>query len=221
MKKKKTLKASFVVTVAANAAAIAAIGCTSEVITNPPFVECPAGMPLEGDDCNPDVGSCSYSDECGNEMTATCDGGTWAITSASSCNPPPVLECPATIPVSGDTCFGEGECQYTDECGLPVTATCPGSAWEVVYAGTCNPPPPCNAWTTETDCTAFPDCVWHEPGCGDPASIPSLPAAGCFSAIPCKDDLNCTVGTCNQVMVLPSCVEMGCDACGEAVNLCF
>lgn len=287
MKKRKPLKPSFVVTVAAGTAALATAGCFGEIITNPPpadcpdaescdppLLRCPISPPAEGADCGPGEGSCSYKDECGQTnliascgeggweleytggtcnpppvecpetapkqggacqpgygsctyvdecgqvyLTATCGGAGWEVEHGGvSCNPP-AIECPETVPSHGASCDGWGYCEYSDECGSPVTATCGDYTWEVKYEGTCNPPPPCEYLGQEA-CGYDPACVWHTPGCGDPGSIPALPQAGCFSVTPCETDADCPIGTCQQVMVTPDCVDEGCDACGMAVDLC-
>ncbi|MEZ4295636.1 MAG: hypothetical protein R3B70_11720 [Polyangiaceae bacterium] len=270
MKKKKTLKASFIVTVAAGAAAgslsMGAAGCFVSTTNPPPADDCPAVQPAIGsacdasgtctysDECENDIvftcpagaweaqfegtcnppmvecpetlpanetacdgiGTCEYIDDCGLSSTASCEGGQWAVTPAAPCNPP-ILECPDLVPATGEACVGIGTCEYSDECGLPITATCDGASWAVQYEGTCNPPPPCE-FLGEEGCGLDPTCVWHEPGCGD-SEIPALPAAGCFSVTPCSTDADCPAGTCQQVMVAPSCLPE-CDACGEAVSVC-
>jgi len=141
---KKPLRAAFVVTLA-----LAAGGCDSEiscddpnVACNPPIVDCPAAVPTSGDSCDSDVGSCSYTDDCGSDVTATCDG-TWSIEIAS-CNPPPPGDCPEQIPSFGEECDpAVGDCQYLDECEQPITASCNGATWEIEEGGSCNPPAPC------------------------------------------------------------------------------
>jgi hypothetical protein len=169
--KKKNLKASFVMTFAGTAATLAAPGCGT-VVTNPPIPFCPDTVPQTGQDCEPD-----------------------------------------SAPVEG--------CTYQDECGLDIEASClPDGSWEVLYAGTCNPPAACSAYSDPDSCATDPSCRWLAPGCGDPAGIPALAAAGCFDITPCVDDTSCASGTCQQVMVVPSCVEQGCDSCGEATTVC-
>lgn len=177
MKKRKALRASFVVTFAAGAAAgtaaVGAAGCQFST-TNPP----------------------ACTDDC------------------------PDYTCPEQMPTAGAPCDGQTGCGYgSDECGNPIEFSCNDVAeWEQTPIATCNPPPPCEV-LGQDGCALDPMCVWHEPGCGDPASIPALPMAGCFSATPCATDGDCPVGTCQQVMVLPACAP-DCDSCGEAVFLC-
>jgi hypothetical protein len=223
--KKRSLKASFVITFAGSSAALVAPGCLSDVTSNPPGISssCPEASPVHGDPCADSALVCSYSDGCGSFDMVCGDDGRWTTNYSVSCNPPPPLYCPDTIPMHGDpTCFGEGTCDYMDECGLPVTASCEGTAWNVVYQGTCNPPPACDLLGTPEECTGGGACRWLTPGCGDPATTPALPEAGCYPLGDCVDDTSCAAGAaCKQFMVTPSCVDEGCDACGQAVSLCL
>ncbi len=223
MKKRKPLKPSFVVTVAAGTVAFATSGCFGEVTTNPPYVEpeCPEALPSAGSPCEEEM-TCEYDSECG-PLETTCEEGKWsAAREPLSCNPPPI-ECPETEPAEGGDCtpgWGGNVCYYTDECGQTyLEATCGEAGWALEYVGgTCNPPAPCEYLGVD-GCGFDPTCVWHTPGCGD-ETIPALPQAGCFTATGCATDADCLVGTCQQVMVTPDCVEEGCAACGVAVMLC-
>jgi hypothetical protein len=223
--KKRSLKASFVITFAGSAAALAAPACTSGYTTNPPEVSCPDVTPYSGAPCSDPGLACASADPCGSEVMYTCSAdGVWIADYTVSCNPPPVLVCPATIPIHGDpTCFGDGTCNYTDECGLAVTASCLGGAWEVASQGACNPPPPpCDIYGTADECSGAGYCRWLAPGCGDPEGIPALPAAGCHPISDCVDDTGCAAGAaCKQFMVTPSCAPDGCDSCGEATSICL
>lgn len=222
--KKRSLKASFVVTFTGSAAVLAAPGCYADVTSNPPPVvdTCPNVAPNSGDACASPGLSCPY-DPCESPSFTCSSEGAWEADYVVSCNPPPVLQCPEAIPTHGDaSCFGEGTCSYTDECALPVTATCPGGTWEVVYQGTCNPPAPCDLFGTAEDCALAGYCRWFTPGCGDPESIPALPEAGCYPLEACVGDADCSPGSaCKQVMVTPDCVPEGCNSCGQAVSLCL
>lgn len=221
--KKKSLKASFVVTFAGSAAVLAAPGCFSDVTQNPPGVPaCPEAAPISGDACGYPGLTCPY-EECGSPEMKCSNEGVWTVEYTVSCNPPPVLSCPDTLPTHGDpTCFGEGTCEYTDECGGAVTASCPAGAWEVVYQGTCNPPAPCDLFGTAEECGTTGYCRWLTPGCGDPNTIPALPQAGCYPLDDCAGGAACAAGTaCKSFMVTPDCVPDGCDACGAEVSLCL
>lgn len=221
MKKRKTLRSSFVVTFAGTASlAAAAAGCDTMIITNPPPTACPDLVPASGEACDlAEVDpECIYQDECGNDVTATCDGSDWTVEYTTSCNPPPVLSCPADLPLQGDPCWGEGSCTY-DACGGPVTVTCPVDQYELQYASTCNPPPPCEGYTTVEGCTTDPTCRWLVPGCADSTQTP-LPAEGCFPIAPCVDDTECAGLTCTEVMMLPPCEGDGC-ACGAPTSVCL
>jgi hypothetical protein len=58
---------------------------------------------------------------------------------------PPSVDCPATVPTSGDACDADlldVGCSYDDPCTGTVTATCTAGGWTLEYEGTCNPPPP-------------------------------------------------------------------------------
>lgn len=148
--KKRSLKAPFVVTFASSAAVLAGPGCSSEFTSNPPPTTgiCPDTPPNSGEACSSPGLSCSY-DPCVSPSFTCSSNGAWEADYVVSCNPPPVLECPQTIPMHGEaSCFGEGTCDYTDECGLPITASCPGGTWEVMSQGTCNPPAPCDLFGT-------------------------------------------------------------------------
>jgi hypothetical protein len=143
---RKPLRAAFVATVA-----LAAGGCDSDgdcddpYTCNPPIVECPAAVPTTGDGCDPEVGTCNYTDDCGSAIAASCDDGTWSVEIAS-CNPPPPGDCPTEAPTNGDSCADPeiGGCSYADECGQSFSASCNGSTWEVDEPiASCNPPPPC------------------------------------------------------------------------------
>lgn len=146
---KKPLRAAFVVT----ASLVGAAGCGSVVdpvdpceveSCNPPIVECPAAVPNSGDSCDPEVGTCHYTDDCGSDVPASCDDGIWSVEIAT-CNPPPPGDCPAEAPLDGDECDDPevGGCSYTDDCGQSYGASCNGSTWEVDPIASCNPPPPC------------------------------------------------------------------------------
>jgi hypothetical protein len=224
--KKRSLKASFVITFAGSAAALAAPACSSGYTGNPPAPEvtCLDVAPNSGAPCSDPGLACVSADPCGSEVTYTCSAdGVWTADYTVSCNPPPVLVCPDTIPMHGDpTCFGEGTCNYTDECGLAVTASCSAGAWEVNTQGICTPPPPCDSFGTADQCGMAGYCRWLTPGCGDPDGIPALPAAGCHPLEACVDGMSCPAGSaCEQVMVTPSCVDEGCDACGVATSVCL
>ncbi|MBL8739617.1 MAG: hypothetical protein JNK04_00940 [Myxococcales bacterium] len=142
---KKPLRAAFVVT----AALATGAGCGSTVSPcevescNPPIPECPVAMPSTGDSCDPELGTCGYVDDCGSDVTASCEDGEWVV-DIGSCNPPPPGDCPAQVPAAGDPCDPEvGSCQYADDCGQTITASCNGATWEVDPVSSCNPPPPC------------------------------------------------------------------------------
>src|SRR5688500_3104646 len=99
--KKRSLKASFVVTFAGSAAALAAPCCFSSVSTNstnPQEITCPDVAPNSGEACTTPGLACSYSDLCGGPEVKCSDDGVWSVEYTVSCNPPEVLVCPATIP---------------------------------------------------------------------------------------------------------------------------
>jgi hypothetical protein len=219
MKKRKPLKTSFVVTFSSTAAMlVAATGCDGLVslvsTSNPPGLYCPTERPATGDACDSSQvpEECVYEnqDECGNSITVTCESSQWATDfGGSSCNPPPVLECTPETPAQGDPCFGEGSCTYSDDCGSPITASCPMGTWDVQYEVICNPPAPCEAYDTKDGCGLGPSCRWLEPGCAEGAEVP-LPQAGCYPEAPCVDDTECAGLTCQEVYAMPDC---GLDTC--------
>ena len=283
---KKPLRAAFVVTVA-----LATSGCDSEVscddpnvACNPPIVDCPAVIPNGGDSCDPEVGSCGYLDDCGSEVTASCDDGSWSV-DIGSCNPPPPGECPAEAPAAGAPCDPEvGSCSYADECGQSFTVSCNGSSWEIDEPiASCNPPPPCPdilpaegdpcelspggtpvgcQYDIETACgpaVASADCVaveeqglvwqvtappctppepncfnyanagvceadstcrWLVPGCGGQGD-PGF-AAGCFPALECTVGPNDNCGEFQECVTLnhDPCWNSNCGSCGADTNAC-
>ncbi len=169
MQHRRSLRASFVVTVAATVGALNA-GCGSEVkpITNPPFIECPSTPPTNGSACTASLGSCSYACASGGSGTASCLNGVWQ-SQITSCNPPapdvpdpsdvvdasdasdvtalpdttpPV--CPTTVPMRGSPCVAGTlpvMCNYGDCLGSPTLfARCTSGAWDIAEVS-CNPPP--------------------------------------------------------------------------------
>jgi hypothetical protein len=155
MRTKKTLKSAFVVTVATGAALVAGAGCQNQIIggDEAPITGCPETLPAHRGGCDA-PGQCTYVDECGFPLVASCDGeGFWSIEAQISCNPPPPdpppdpppATCPTTQPTPGTACYdstlyctyGEGEFG----CPGPEAVCLPDGTWEV-YETSCNPPPP-------------------------------------------------------------------------------
>lgn len=159
-KKRRVLRAAFVVTT--SVAATGAAGCGSDVMTNPPPIECPNGVPTLGTSC-PEEGECTYTSECSSDIIATCEAdGTWDVEYTGTCNPPPPVECPTATPIDGDDCFEPQNCSYGDPCGGSVNASCDGVTWTVEYSNdTCNPPPPCPGELPEegSECNLTPGGV--------------------------------------------------------------
>ena len=185
----------------------------------PPPLSCPEIMPAEGDGCFGE-GSCEYESGCGDVFVMSCPVDEFVFDSIPPpCNPPPLLECPETVPQAGGACFGEGSCEYTDECGQPIIVTCPEGVYDVKFNVSCNPPPPCGIWTDAESCIPWPSCRWLEPGC-DGGGGASLAAAGCFPAEPCTSDAECEIDqSCAEVSVLPLCDGPDCP-CGEVTTAC-
>lgn len=189
---------------------------------------CPEVEPLEGDSCIGEDVSCRYEagiGECDpSARTYACDGGVWSAPLHDRCSPPPP-ECPATEPAPMTTCdpYLEGvTCEYDTgvDCGPgSVAYTCEGGVWSDPMVPRCALPPCQDAGDADT-CEGW-GCRWLEPGCGD-ESIASLPGAGCFDAAPCGEE-GCLFAdqVCTQVMVLPDCVDEGCDACGQSDFVCL
>lgn len=164
MQHRRSLRASFVVTVAAAVGALNT-GCSSEPqpITNPPLIECPSAPPTHGSACTASLGSCSYSCTSGGQGTASCPNGVWE-SQIGTCNPPPpdvVVDvadasdvttppdatptmCPAAAPVRGSACTAGTTaltCNYGDCFGSPtIMARCTAGAWDLLEVS-CNPPP--------------------------------------------------------------------------------
>jgi hypothetical protein len=162
---KRTLRASFVVTVTSGA--LVGIGCGSTVVStpdasppdaiiNPPFdgppivdvaADSPDVLPL------PDLGNPPAPD----------------VPDAA------VTSCPPSAPTPGGACDPtlSRVCTYGDCLGRPTTeARCAGGAWEV-QESTCNPPPPEECPTTVPMPGAA--CTYVGPGCNYGTCPPSGP----------------------------------------------
>lgn len=223
MKKRKTLRASFVVTLAGTASmAIAAPGCIYGGTTNPPPTSyCPETTPSAGSSCDPDETGpeCLYhNDQCG-DVIASCIDATWQV-DYGTCEVAWVV-CPDVAPITEGTCEGEGTCEYSDECGQTITATCLSVRWDTQYpAFSCNGPPPCQTKDTAEGCATDPTCRWLTPGCAEGFDT-ALPQEGCYPATPCIDDMGCNLSsTCQEVVVLPPCEADGCP-CAAPTKVCL
>lgn len=188
------LRAPFVVTVAATAAAaVATLPACGSVVT-----ESPSDTGAGGSTGNASSGtgsSASVQGAGGATASATGAGGSQA-------------ECPVIAPVQGAPCASSGlVCDYTDECGQIFTVSCAAGSWEYADGpSTCNPPiPECPAAPPEDGspcpmaglaCTydrnhpcgsrVVAECgddlawdVWEDvPPCNPPPCPDELPAAG-------------------------------------------
>lgn len=206
-KARRALKAAFVVTASLGAGGCDWGGTTNPPPTNPPFIDCPSSVPTEGAACEPpDDGSCTYPDDCNLEIIASCTEGSWEVEYSGTCNPPPPGECPEELPFELDNCSEPMSCDYQDECGQDIQATCDGSEWSVSEPmESCNPPAPCPqdlpamgslceeefgppegcSWEAETSCgpaTVTGECSPDEDGSGyvweltAPPCTPEVPA---------------------------------------------
>ncbi|XYH92632.1 hypothetical protein ACMHYB_32740 [Sorangium sp. So ce1128] len=145
-KKRKVLRAPFIVTVAAAASlagAVALPGCDPTVQGG----SCPEEEPERGSSCEADDLSCDYIDSCDNPIGYECVDGAWQVESEISCNPPPPPECPAEMPATGSACWQIGAgCAYggPPDCPEPTIVTCgDDGTWSVTtIAVSCNPPAP-------------------------------------------------------------------------------
>ncbi|XXX71943.1 hypothetical protein WMF30_30285 [Sorangium sp. So ce134] len=203
----------------------------------PPPPECPETFPETGSACWQIGANCAHNNppDCPEPTIVTCgEDGTWSVTVAVSCNPPPPA-CPETTPEDGDPCAGGiGTCGYMmpTGCGpMPIDAACvlEGDTWRwQVHEIFCNPPPPdqCIAAATPAACAGLgPACLWFVPGCADGSGAPALPAAGCFPSVMCKTDDACPPGTLCQEVVINPCIasspdEPTCAACGFTKSIC-
>lgn len=141
MKKRKSLKPAFVVTIAAGAVALAAGGCSGEVaLSNSSLVHCPDATPRDGDVCQKDAQTCDYPGAGACEhLRATCSGGQWSVASEiAPCNPP-YPDCGDETPAPGAACdVVGGSCFYLDACGSStIVATCTTSGWQVDSSQAC------------------------------------------------------------------------------------
>ncbi|WP_437805546.1 hypothetical protein [Sorangium sp. So ce1078] len=142
-KKRKVLRAPFIVTVAAAASlagAVALPGCDPTVQGG----SCPEEMPERGSSCDADDLSCEYIDSCDNPIGYRCVDGAWQVEAEMSCNPPPPPECPEERPEADSSCGADHVyCTYIDDCNNPISYTCSGGEWVMGPEESCNPPPPC------------------------------------------------------------------------------
>jgi hypothetical protein len=153
---RRSLRASFVVTVGVASTASAALtGCGTAVTPR----TCDAGIcddgcpenaaPL-GSPCATPGLSCVYNvnprgDECGpRPHTWSCQDGRWSAP-PNTCNPPaPAPQCPPSPPVRGSSCTVTLVCDYPPPPSCPliqVQARCDNGRWDVPQFS-CNPPPP-------------------------------------------------------------------------------
>lgn len=234
-KKRKVLRAPFVVTVAAAASlagAAALPGCDPTITDG----SCPEARPAAGSLCEDEGLLCDYGEDgCGSPIGTRCAEGMWLDLTATCNPPPPPPACPEAMPAAGSACSKPGEsCAYTGppDCPQPTTLTCgDDGAWSVTIAVSCNPPPPpppeaCLEASTAEECAGLgPACQWLVPGCAEETGTPALPAVGCFPSVACKADTECPAGTlCQEVVVNPcgSASSSGatCAACGFYTNVC-
>ncbi|WP_437961700.1 hypothetical protein WME76_20050 [Sorangium sp. So ce119] len=153
-KKRKVLRAPFIVTVAAAASLAGAValpgcdptvddGCPDGWACNPPPSSCPEEMPAPGSRCDGDDPSCSYIDGCDNPIDYACVDGAWRVEREMSCNPPPPPACPEEMPERRSSCDADDlSCSYIDGCDNPIGYRCAEGAWRVESEVSCNPPPP-------------------------------------------------------------------------------
>jgi hypothetical protein len=177
-KKRKVLKAPFIVTVAAAASlagAVALPGCDPTVTNG----SCPESAPEIGSSCEEDGLSCNYGEEsCGIPIYRTCMGEVWDRAPTVACNPPPP-ECPAEVPKAGSACEERGKtCNY-DTTGCPSVVTCgDDGTWSEPISPACNPPPP--------------ECPVEMPkagsACAEPGKTCNYDATSCPALVSCGDD---------------------------------
>jgi hypothetical protein len=160
-KKRRPLRAPFVVTFSVSALAAAACGGKEEGPTpggsNPPAqfpdagpdgaaTGCPATAPEPATACDlPSSVYCDYpTGPCSSGPSYYCESGTWRQIFSN----PPAQVCPATLPQAGSSC---SSCTTSLQCTYPalpcggqpteVTAMCVNESWAVSIS-TCNPPAP-------------------------------------------------------------------------------
>ncbi len=189
MQRKKTLRSSFVVTVAATSALLGA-GCSDSAGSSP------ADAPVAGD---------------ASDVLTTGDVSDVPVVSDASdatalpdTNPPPM--CPAAAPSNGAPCtpgMAVQMCSYGDCLGRPTTtARCATGTWEVVNS-TCNPPP-----DVPTDGPT--DAVADAPDA--PTDGPTDAVADAPDASPCPDAEPTMGATCASPGA--SCMYGGCTPMG-------
>jgi hypothetical protein len=113
--------------------------------SNPPMpipAGCPLAPPANGFACSAPQ-TCTYgggvngANGCPLAMTfATCTNNLWQVSaSMTSCNPPPLLQCPPTLPTPGTSCFGLNSaglmCTYSGQLCGQEDAWCQDSVWHV------------------------------------------------------------------------------------------
>lgn len=198
----------------------------------PPPQECPLSVPSATEYCWEPGFTCTYTDECGQTITATCDGSVFQVSwPPLSCNPPPPVECPLDPPTAGAGCAPDVAaytCDYVVDtaCGpTPLSATCDLDAsglwsWSI-SAETCTPATPqCALYASAGACELDTTCRWLEPASCPPSPESPLAPAGCFPVADCTA-ADCAAGTtCVEVLVNP-CWDSLCDACAAPANVCL
>ncbi|WP_437629480.1 hypothetical protein [Sorangium sp. So ce854] len=185
-KKRKVLRAPFVVTVAAAASfagAVALPGCDPTITDG----SCPETRPATGSSCEGEDLLCNYGEDgCGSPIESRCADGTWQDLTATCNPPPPPPACPEVMPAAGDPCSEPGElCSYDGppDCLDPTILRCDDDgAWSVTVAVSCNPPPP-----------PPPGCPEEVPEIGSACSKPGESCAY-HGVLDCPEPLMLTCG---------------------------
>jgi hypothetical protein len=198
------------------------VGWGGSTCNPPPPPWCPELLPAHGESCYGPI-DCTYQDECGQNVTASCGGesATWTVNDVVSCNPPP--PCPAELPENNSLCDFETSCAVAVDsaCGvLMATATCAvaedGSLrWEVA-APLCEAPADCDAFAgNPSQCELHTSCRWLVSGC-DPSGV-FFPSA-CY---PADDCVSCEPGEACTPVTFDPCWDSFCDACGAPAAICL
>lgn len=193
-------------------------GCKVEVtVPGTTAGNCPDTPPEVGTFCDA-VAVCGYGDApCGSSFT--CTDGVWE--SAGGCSTPPGA-CPAKLPTMGAPCKSPGQaCTFTfpGSCSGVFVATCdPGAQWAITDETPPCMPGPCSGYATTDACKADSACRWLVPGCGMPGAMFS---AGCFSAVACGVDAECSTGLSCQAIDVNPCFDSVCQACSDSTTVCL
>jgi hypothetical protein len=151
MRVRRSLRSSFVVTVASTA--LLSTGCGPTVVTagdagdaGDAATSCPQSLPALASPCAPEGQRCGYGDCATRLASVVCTAGRWTDGGVMTCNPPPPdagpPPCPTSAPTTDAPCPLEGQSCSWGTCP-PTGVTlgqCLSGRWSLQVTS-CNPPP--------------------------------------------------------------------------------